>query len=196
MREWQEMLNDATFDRRYHRRAMHSYPDHLVTAFQTADGRRVMLRPIRAADAEIEQEFVRGLSDEARYYRFRDMLRELTPHMLKHLTEIDYCKHMAIIAVTEVNGRETEIGVARYVALPDGESCEFAIVVGDAWQNKAIATALMQRLIEAAREYGLKRMVGDVMSSNDKMLKFVAKLGFKIEPAADDPALMRASKDL
>jgi len=68
---------------------MHRYPHHLVRTIHLADGTCVTLRPIRAEDAGIEQEFVRGLSDESRYYRFMDMLRELTPQMLKHLTEID-----------------------------------------------------------------------------------------------------------
>jgi len=175
---------------------MHRYPYHLVRTIHLADGTCVTLRPIRAEDAGIEQEFVRGLSDESRYYRFMDMLRELTPQMLKHLTEIDYQKHMALIAVTEIDGREHEIAVGRYVAFADGITCEFAIVVGDNWQNKGIATALMQLLIEAARAYGLKKMVGEVLSSNHKMLQFVARLGFKAEMDAGDPTLMRVSKIL
>ena len=175
---------------------MHPYPRHLITTFHTADGTRVTLRPIRAADAEIEQEFVRALSDESRYYRFGEMVRELKPHMLRHLTQIDYQKHMAIIAVIEADGRETEIAVARYIALPDGESCEFAIVVADDWQHKGIAAALMQQLIEAARAYGLKKMTGEVRSSNRKMLQFVTKLGFRTDPDADDSTLMRVSKAL
>src|SRR5688572_2785098 len=175
---------------------MHPYPHHLVTTFRAADGTPVTLRPIRAEDAAIEQEFVRGLSDEARYYRFRDVLRELTPPMLKHLTEIDYQRHMALIAVTEAGGREIEIGVGRYVVFPDGESCEFALVIGDGWQALGIATALMQRLMEAARAYGLKKMTGEVTSSNRKMLRFVAKLGFAAEPHPEDAQLVRVSRTL
>jgi|SRR5687768_10486776 len=176
--------------------AMHPYPHHLVTTFQTADGTPVTLRPIRAEDAVLEQEFVRGLSDEARYYRFRDILRELTPAMLKHLTEIDYQRHMALIAVTRAGDREIEIGVGRYVAFPDGESCEFAIVISDGWQAQGIATALIQQLMEAARAYGLKQMTGEVTSSNHKMLSFVTKLGFKAQPHPDDPQLVRVSRAL
>ena len=175
---------------------MHAYPHHLVTEFDAADGTRVTLRPIRAEDAPLEQEFVRGLSDEARYYRFRDMLRELTPPMLKHLTEIDYQAHMALVAVAAVGGREKLLGVARYVAFPDGRSCEFSIVVGDDWRNRGIATALMQRLIEAARAFGLEKMTGEVQSGNFRMLEFVEKLGFTVGPDPEDPTLMRASRDL
>jgi len=58
---------------------MQTYPAHLVRHLTLADGTPVTLRPIRAADAKIEQQFVRSLSDESRYFRFMDILRELSP---------------------------------------------------------------------------------------------------------------------
>jgi len=94
---------------------MQSYPAHLVKTITLADGAAVTLRPIRIADADIEQEFVRGLSDEARYFRFMDMLRELSPQMLKQMTDIDYHNQMALIAVTRRSGKEVQIAVGRYV---------------------------------------------------------------------------------
>ena len=117
---------------------MQSYPAHLVKTITLADGAAVTLRPIRIADADIEQEFVRGLSDEARYFRFMDMLRELSPQMLKQMTDIDYHNQMALIAVTRRSGKEVQIAVGRYVVFPNGTDCEFAIVVSDAWQRKGI----------------------------------------------------------
>ena len=47
--------------------------------------------------------------------------------MLARFTQIDYDRELALIAVVPVDGRETEIGVARYVTNPDGKSCEFAM---------------------------------------------------------------------
>lgn len=175
---------------------MRPYPDHLVKPLVLRDGTPVVIRPIRAEDAGIEQEFVRGLSDESRYFRFMDMLRELSPQMLKQLTEIDYHNQMALIAVTERNGKESEIAVGRYVVFPDGENCEFAVVVGDDWQGKGIATALMQSLIESARRRGLRKMIGEVLTSNGKMLHFVSRLGFHAEMNPEDPTQMHVIKDL
>jgi len=175
---------------------MQPYPDHLIKTIHLGDGTRITIRPIRAEDAGIEQAFVRGLSDESRYYRFMDMLRELSPQLLKQLTDIDYHDQMALIAVTRHAGRESEIAVGRYVVFPGGEKCEFAIVVGDDWQRKGIATALMQLLIEAARRRGLRKMIGDVLASNHKMLHFVSRLGFHAEMDAKDPTQMRVTKDL
>jgi acetyltransferase len=170
---------------------MHTYPDHLVATLRLADGTPVTIRPIRAADAAIEQAFVRGLSEESRYYRFMDLLRELPPRMLQQLTDIDYHDQMALIAVTTITGEEVEIAVARYIVLPDQADCEFAIVVADAWQRRGIAAALMRILIGAARERGLKRMTGEVLTGNTRMLRFVAGLGFTAKMDPGDATVTR-----
>lgn len=158
---------------------MPDYPQHLVRNHHLFDGTEVVIRPIRPADAGIEQDFVRGLSDDSRYNRFMGQLRELAPRKLEYFTEIDYDQHMALIVTVMRGGREVEIGVARYVVAPGSKSCEFAIVVDDAWQGTGVAGILMLDLIEAARSKGLQAMEGFVLTSNHKMLKFCRQLGFE-----------------
>lgn len=158
---------------------MSEYPQHLVHPHRLFDGTEVVIRPIRPEDAELEQAFVRGLSEDSRYNRFMGQLRELAPRKLQYLTTIDYDQHMALIATVQRDGREVEIGVARYVVTPGSESCEFAIAVDDAWQGTGVAGILMLELMAAARSRGLKTMVGFVLASNHKMLKFCRQLGFE-----------------
>ncbi len=165
---------------RYAHMAIHPYPAHLVTHWQLPDGTDVTIRPMRPEDAAIEQEFVRHLSEEAKYFRFMHAVQELSEPMLVRFTQLDYDRELALIAVTEEQGREVEIGVCRYAIDPDGESCEFALVVSDQWQHKAIGHRLMGSLIDAARSKGLKAMEGEVMASNHEMLKLVATLGFTV----------------
>lgn len=157
---------------------MAEYPAHLVRTRHLFDGTEVTIRPIRPQDAGMEQEFVRGLSSDSRYYRFMEQLHELSPRKLQYLTTIDYDRHLALVGTVVRDGKEIEIGVARYVINPDGESCEFAIAVDDAWQGSGVAGILMAALMDAARERGLKTMEGSVLASNYKMLKFARQLGF------------------
>jgi acetyltransferase len=82
------------------------------------------------------------------------------------------------------------------VVEPDGESCEFAITIADAWQGKGIAGRLMRALIRDARARGLRRMHGFVLGANTRMLDFVRKLGFRIEFDRDDPSVRVATLDL
>jgi acetyltransferase len=79
---------------------------------------------------------------------------------------------------------EQIIAVARYIANPDHESAEFAIVVADAWQNRGVARKLMERLIAAAKTRGFVRLQGTVLRANPRMLRFTTALGFQ---ALDDP---------
>lgn len=111
---------------------MANYPAELVGRQRLADGREITIRPIRAEDAGMEQEFVRHLSGEARYKRFMGSVSELPEDELRYLTEIDYGTHMALIATVPGANGEVEIGVARYVTDAAMTSCEFAIVVDDA----------------------------------------------------------------
>jgi acetyltransferase len=173
----------------YHHLAIHPYPAHLSTFMQLSDGTDIVIRPIRAEDADMEQAFVRNLSPEARYFRFMNTLQELSQEMLVRLTQIDYFNEMALIAVKPGGDIEEQIGVARYTTSLDLRSCEFALVVSDGWQGHGIGHQLMQKLIEVARDRGLERMQGQVLANNARMLNLMHSLNFSIGPDPDDPAV-------
>jgi acetyltransferase len=139
----------------------------------------VTIRPICAHDSGMEQEFIRHLSKESRYFRFMASIPELSPKKLKYFTEIDYDRHMAFVATIMRDHKEVEIGVVRYVNAETPGSCEFGITVDDAWHGSGVAVFLMISLEDTAREHGFKTMEGIVLPSNDKMLKFAQKRGFK-----------------
>ena len=173
------------------------YPAHLVSEWRGPGGAPVTVRPIRPEDARVEQDFVKMLSPEARYFRFMSAIRELTPQMVARFTRIDYERDMAFVAITGEAGRdEKEIGVARYIANPDGTTCEFAIVIADKWQRTGLGRYMLVRLIDVARDRGLVSMHGDILASNRRMLKLADQMGFAITPSPADPALRRATLKL
>jgi acetyltransferase len=171
---------------RYAHMAIHPYPSHLISQWVQPTGPAVTIRPIKPEDADLVVEFVHKLSPETKYLRFMNTLRELPPAMVARLTQIDYDREMAFIATIEEDGKEAELGVCRYAVNPDGESCEFAIVVADDWQKKGLARRLMGVLIETARNKGLDAMHGVFLSSNERMLKFVQSLGFVLSNDPED----------
>lgn len=173
-----------------------AYPSELIWRWVLPDGTRILIRPIRPEDRHIEQEFVRNLSGESKYFRFMSAVNELSEGMLNRFTQIDYARELALIAVVTEDSHEKEIAVARYVTNPDGRSCEFAIVVADAWQRRRIGRTLMICLMRAAHSRGLQVMEGLVLSSNHKMLGLMDALGFTIRPAEGDPRMKNVSKNL
>lgn len=174
---------------RYSHLAIHPYPTHLVRKLQLNDGTDIVVRPIRPEDAEMEDRFVRELSAESRYFRFMNQLQELSREMLVRFTQIDYHNEMALIAVTTVDGKDEQIGVARYTTNLDKTSCEFALTVSDNWQHRGIGHILMKDLMDVARDRDLAEMEGQVLSNNSKMLELVQTLGFKVSNSPDDPSI-------
>lgn len=181
---------------RYAHMAIYPYPSHLISNWQLADGSNITIRPIRPEDAEIEQAFVRGLSEESRYLRFMFSVQELSQSMLVRFTQIDYSREMALIAVTVEQDKEIELGVARFSINPDADSCEFALVVADNMQGKGLGQKLMIALMDAARAKGLKIMEGEVLKTNANMLKLMNRLGYSVAESSVDANIVRVSKVL
>ncbi|HEY6094144.1 MAG TPA: bifunctional acetate--CoA ligase family protein/GNAT family N-acetyltransferase [Gallionellaceae bacterium] len=181
---------------RYAHMAIYPYPTHLISGWQLADGTDITIRPIRPEDARIEQAFVRGLSEESRYFRFMNGVQELSQSMLVRFTQIDYSREMALIAVHKERDEEVELGVARYAINPDAESCEFALVIADSMHSKGLGQRLMTALMDAARSKGLKVIQGEVLANNDRMLRLMDRLGFSVSTSAEDSSIKLVSKVL
>jgi acetyltransferase len=187
----------ATSTRHYGHMSIHPYPPELETTWQLPDGTDVTVRPIRPEDAETEQDFVQNLSPESKYFRFMQSMDKLTPLMLARFTQIDYDREMALVAVINEHTPEARIlGVARYVSNPDQQSCEFALTVADAWQQKGLGRQLMQRLMTVARDRGIEIMQGDVLSHNSKMLRLCERLGFRTVHRRDEADVVEVRRHL
>ena len=174
----------------YRHMAIHPYPAELEAHVTLADGTAMFLRPVKPEDADLERRFVASLSEQTRFFRFFYRLHELTPAMLARFTQVDYDREVALLGLVDdasVPAGVAMVGIARYISNPDGESAEFAIVVGDAWQRRGIAGILMRALIACARTRGLSRLKGAVLRANVNMLRFSTRLGFVIHDDSDDP---------
>ena len=156
-----------------------------VEAWEAADGTAITIRPIRATDLALEQEFVRGLSTLTGYQRLMSARRPSVEELVR-FTDIDRERELALIATTAVQGRERQIGVARYVKESSSGDAEFAIVLSDEWQGRGLGTRLLASLVAAAKSDGVRRLVGTTLADNNGMLALGRKLGFKL---AHDPRL-------
>ena len=152
-------------------------------SWTAADGTVITIRPISAVDLALEQEFVEGLSAHTGYQRLMSARRPSLEE-LKRFTDINHERELALIATTPVQGRERQIGVARYVKESATGDADFAIVLSDDWQGRGLGAKLLGRLLAAAKNDGVRRLVGTTMSENGGMLALSRKLGFK---RAKDP---------
>jgi acetyltransferase len=182
------------------------YPTVLIDRLPLADGRIVTIRPVLPQDAELAQRFVAGLSLETRYRRFQMGVGSLPPRLLRHLTEIDYAAHLALLAgVVDESGDEIQVADARYVVdadaepapSPDGEGdADFALVVADGWQGVGLGSELMRRMARAARSRGLARLHGEVLSTNTPMLDLLRRFGARLRTRPGEARMVDAWIDL
>ena len=110
--------------------------------------------------------------------RFFSMVKTHSHDSLIRLCHLDYDREMALAAVRQRGGEAHMLGVSRYYLNPETGEAEFAVVVSDAHQRQGLGRHLMKRLIEIARERGVRRLAGLILRENAPMLALMASLGF------------------
>ena len=112
--------------------------------------------------------------------RFFNSMKALPREMAARLSQIDYDREMAFVAVrpTASYGEGPIFGVARIIADPENETAEFAVIVRSDMQGHGLGYSLMDAIIAHARRRGLKRIRGDILVENARMLTMVRELGF------------------
>jgi acetyltransferase len=189
----------------YNHLAILPYPSAYEREWPMKGGGLYTIRPIQPDDADMLQAFVRGLSQESRYFRFASTLQELPARMLARYTLIDYDREMALVAVlkerhAQPDGSYAEqerlIGVSRYITNPDQTSCEFSLAVADDFKGQGLGSRLMGAIIDIARSRGLTEIVGLILANNTSMLRLMASLGFSVGPFPEDPDFRIATKAL
>jgi len=167
--------------------AIHPYPSNWVRTIHVKNNMQVLLRPIRAEDAQAEVDFINNLSSQSKYFRFMHAVNELTPEMLSRFTKIDYDREMAFTAFANNGNEEIMVGISRYVINPDKRSCEFAIAIADDWQGLGLAHQLMLILIEhIIKERNITLIEGTVLKNNTSMDNLMNALGFTKSASPDD----------
>ena len=91
---------------------------------------------------------------------------------------------MAFVAIDEDTGRL--LGLVRLKDELDERTAEFAILVRSRLRGHGLGWLLMRRVIDYAKEKGLRRVYGAVLSENTAMLQMAEELGFhSVDRGAD-----------
>jgi len=153
----------------------------------SSDMPRPTIRPMEAADIGRLREFVQGLSPRTAYHRLLST-RMPTEGDIRRWTGADGVRELAVIATEGSGSEERIVGVARY-ALGEAKVAEFAIVLADARQGRGVGRELLGRLIDCARERGVKRLHGVALGTNTRMLLLGRRLGFRLRKSPEAASL-------
>ena len=151
------------------------------------DGRIVHLRAIRPDDREKLREGFFKLSKSSVRARFFSIKRDLTPAELSYFTEVDFRHHVALVAELQNGSERLPVGVGRFVqnqAQPDHS--EMAITVIDELQGQGIGRILLFRLVDCARELGVRHLDATVLAQNTRMTRLLRKTGLPLHSSLDE----------
>ncbi len=166
-----------------HHLVISPYPNEYENTVRTKGGLELFIRPIRPEDAPLLVDLFQVLSPQTIYYRFFRPMKSMSHEMLVKLTQIDYDRDIALVALDRRQANERILGVARIMTKPGGTDPEFAVLVGDPWQGKGVGATLMEQLLSIAKKRGLESISGLVLGANKNMLALARKLGFDIKRA-------------
>jgi acetyltransferase len=170
--------------------AIRPYPSQYVGEVALKDGGMLDIYPIRPED---ELEFVRfhgTLSDESvqrRYFSLMKLESRVQHERLIRMCFIDYDRQMAFVAKTRdsVRGAGEIVGVGRLIKIPGTSQAEVAILVSDAFQNRGVGSALVQRLIEFGREEKLELLTASFLAGNRPIQSLFQGLGFTFRDSSE-----------
>lgn len=166
--------------------ALRPYPIAWETNITINGIGELMLRPIKPEDEHLYDRFFAGVTSNDMRMRFFSPLRGLAHKHLARLTQIDYAREIAFVAISSAGEL---LGVSRYMADPDYTRAEFGVLVRSDLKGRGLGTALMRHLIAYARAEGLAELHGAVLAENIGMLNLCREQGFESATAEGDPTL-------
>lgn len=163
------------------RLAVRPYPHQLEEWVEMKNGDRCLFRPILPEDEPQLRQFIAQVTKEDLYYRYFSEINEFTHEDLANMTQIDYDREMAFVAVRRMDNAEEILGVTRAISDPDNVDAEFAVLVRSDLKGLGLGRRLMEKLITYTRDHGLRRLNGITMPNNRGMVALARKLGFQVD---------------
>jgi acetyltransferase len=169
----------------------------LEETLKLADGKTLLLRSIRPEDEPGMQELFTRLSMDEIRLRFLHPMKVLPHNLAARLTQIDYDSEMALVLCEPTAQKESELcGGVRFVADPDSERAEFAILLRCDMTGMGLGPMLMRRIIDYAKNRGIGEIFGEVLAENRSMLRLYKAFGFTQRRDPEEPGVMLVSLGL
>lgn len=173
--------------------AIRPYPAQWETRFDIAQSGEVVVRPVRPQDEALYGEFFANVSAEDIRMRFFTPRVSLSHQFLARLTQIDYAREMAFVAISTAGEL---LGVSRLVLDPDLAAGEYGILLRSDQKGRGLGWRLMEHLIAYAKSEGVQQIKGLVLAENTTMLSMARRLGFKVTADKDDPEVCEVVLDV
>jgi acyl-CoA hydrolase/GNAT superfamily N-acetyltransferase len=158
-------------------------------------GQTVTVRPTKPVDERRIQEHFYKLDRKDVVSRFFHEKKRFARGDVETMSQIDYVRNLAIIAVVGEFGFDRVVGVGEYYLEPSENMAEVAFSVSRDFQGKGLGSILMRKLAKAARENGISGLFAVTSPRNKAMINLFKTLPYKVRSALDDELLLRCRFD-
>jgi acetyl coenzyme A synthetase (ADP forming)-like protein len=157
-----------------------TYPAQYETEVLLKDGSSILLRPIKADDANSWMEFLNRLGAHAEYLRFHYAPKEMGLEDAIRFCAVDYHNTFAFVAEVLRETKRNIVAIGRYYRLPDHHSAEVALAIEGSYQGRGLGTSILEQLADVARENDIDRFEADVIAENEQMMNVFKGYGFHV----------------
>jgi len=143
--------------------------------FRLEDGTQVLLRRMEPKDIPGWRKMIESCSPETIWKRFELSSKEPLLSKTESCCRLDP-DELVVVAELPEGGRI--IGEVRLCLVPGGKEAEFCVLVADPWQGLGLGSLLTDLTLEAARRFGVKKVLVEVVPENVRIISFLGKRGF------------------
>ena len=139
------------------------------------DGKAVEFRPLLPSDEFAYRNFFYSIQEKTIYMLFFYKMRTFSHEVVqKQWSSVDYHKNMSILGLVQKGGHKEIMAIGSYAQDSD-DRAEVAFVVREDFQNKGIASYLLEILENIARENHYNGFCATVLRENSAMISVFKK---------------------
>lgn len=187
------VLHDVADESQLPATAIRPYPIQYAHDWTARDGEVLRIRPIRPEDEPMLVKFHSTLSEDSvrlRYFHPMNLSQRVSHDRLVRVCFNDYDRDLAMVALREVDGEQTLLGVGRLSKTPHHPEAEFAVLISDSYQGKGLGKHLLSNLIDICKAEGVALLKADILTENKEMQGLCRKLGFTIRDDFENECLV------
>ena len=149
------------------------------------DDLELFIRPVKASDERLFQEYMYKLSERSVYLRFFQIRRDFPHQLAQELVAVDYEENLGMVCTLGTSDTAPIVAAGHWMLDFDENMAEVAFSVADEYQRKGIGTHLLHFLTRFAREKGIRGFTAMVLAGNTGMMRVFQKSGCVVHTEYD-----------
>jgi GNAT superfamily N-acetyltransferase len=150
---------------------MRAYPVEDEATVHLKDQRQVLLRCATSSDGDAIRTLFHRLPESDVYTRFFRNVRQLSAKDVQRLCNLNFETEVAFVAVTGTREQPQIVGQSCYFVDATTNIAETAFMVHPDWQGSGLGSALQQRMVQHAKQRGVRGFLAEILQANTKMIR-------------------------